>query len=236
MDYIIENLAKRILGDISWSSSPGSVMKKWREAFQVSQGELAKYLGLAQSVIADYERGRRKPGVEFLRKYVLALIEIDASRGYRIINELVKGYTLMLPYIDDLGDFSTPVNIDEIVTAVNGFTPNSIIPDVRIYGWLITDSIKAITSLKGMEFYQLLNFMIGRVVVFTKVSSGRSPMISLKIAPIKPAVVVFHRAVRLDPLALYLAEKDGITIVVSTYSSAEDIVKGIRSLAQSIKV
>jgi len=236
VDYIIENLAKRILGDISWSSSPGSVMKKWREAFQISQGELAKYLGVTQSVIADYERGRRKPGVEFLRKYVLGLIEIDTSRGYKVINELVKGYTLMLPYIDDLGDFPTPVGIDEIATAVNGFIPNSTIPDVKIYGWLFTDSIKAITSLKGMEFYQLLNFMIGRVVVFTNVTSGRSPMISLKIAPIKPPVVVFHRPVRLDPLALYLAEKDGLTIIVSTFPSPEDIRKRIRNLAQSIKV
>lgn len=236
MDYIIENLAKRILGDISWSTSPGTVMKKWREAFQISQGELAKHLGVSQSVIADYERGRRKPGVEFLRKYVLGLIEIDASRGYKVINELVKGYTLMLPYIDDIGDFPTPVSIDDIVIAVNGFIPNSSVPNVKVYGWLITDSIKAITSLKGMEFYQLLNFMIGRVVVFTNVTSGRSPMIALKIAPVKPLVVVFHRPVRLDPLALYLAEKDGLTIIVSTFTSAEEIKKRIRNLAQSVKV
>ena len=236
MDYIIENLAKRILGDISWSSSPGTAMKKWREAFQISQGELAKYLGISQSVIADYERGRRKPGVEFLRKYVLGLIEIDATRGYKVINELVKGYTLMLPYIDDLGDFPTPVSIDEIVVAVNGFIPNSTIPDIKVYGWLITDSLKAITSLKGMEFYQLLSFMLGRVVIFTNVSVGRSPMIALKIAPIKPPVVVFHRPVRLDPLALQLAEQDGLTIIVSTFQSAEDIKKRIRNLAQSVKV
>ncbi|BFI76292.1 helix-turn-helix domain-containing protein [Sulfurisphaera ohwakuensis] len=236
MDYLIETLAKRILGDIGWSSSPGSVMKKWREAFQISQGELARYLGITQSVIADYERGRRNPGVEFLRKYVRALIEIDASRGYKVINELLKGYTLMLPYIDDLGDFSVPVGVDEIVTAVNGFIPNSFIPEVKIYGWMVTDSVKAITSLKGMEFYQLLNFMIGRAVVFTNVSSGRSPMIALKIAPIKPPLVVFHRPVRLDPLALLLAEKDNIVIVVSTFTKAEDITKRIRSLAQSVKV
>ncbi|BFH72590.1 helix-turn-helix domain-containing protein [Sulfurisphaera javensis] len=236
MDYLIESLAKRILGDISWSPSPGQVMKKWREAFQISQGELAKYLGITQSVIADYERGRRKPGVEFLRKYVQALLEIDASRGYKIVNELLKGYTLMLPYIDDIGDFPTPVSVDEIVTAVNGFIPNSSIPDVKIYGWLVTDSIKAITSLKGMEFYQLLNFMIGRVVVFTNVTSGRSPMIALKIAPIKPPLVVFHRPVKFDPLALYLAEKDNMAIIISTSKDEKEIVKRIRSLAQSVKV
>ncbi|AAY81639.1 helix-turn-helix domain-containing protein [Sulfolobus acidocaldarius] len=230
MDYIIESLAKRIVGDIGFSDNPGSSMRKWRDIFHVSQGELARYLGISQSVIADYEKGRRKPGVEFVKRFVLALVNIDIERGYNVINELIKGYTLMLPFIDDLGDYNSPVSIDDIVMAVDGILPNSSIPETSVFGWLITDSIKAITSLKGLEFYQLLNFMIGRVVIFTSVSTGRSPMIALKIAPIKPSIVVFHRPVRIDPLSLMLAERDNITIIISTLKNVEDLKERIRRL------
>ena len=230
MDYLIETLAKRIAGDISWSDSPGAAMRKWREAFNISQGEMARHMGISQSVIADYERGRRKPGIDFLKKFVTALIEIDAKRGFKVINELIKGYSLMLPFIDDLGDFQSPVSVDEIVKAVDGVIPNSSIPESKVYGWVITDSIKAIMSLKGLEFYQLLNFMLGRVVVFTNVSSGRSPIIALKIAPIKPSIVVLHRPVKLDPLALLLAEMEGITIIVSTLKDANEIKERIRKI------
>jgi putative transcriptional regulator len=230
MDYLIETLAKRIAGDISWSESPGASMRKWREAFNISQGELARYMGISQSVIADYERGRRKPGIDFLRKFVKGLIDIDAERGYRVINELIKGYALMLPFIDDMGDFQSPVGVDDIATALDGIIPNSFIPETKVYGWVITDSIRAIMSLKGLEFYQLLNFMLGRVVVFTNVSSGRSPLIALKIAPIKPSIIVLHRPVKLDPLALLLAEKDGITLIISILKDPKEIRERIRSI------
>ena len=230
MDYLIETLAKRIAGDISWSESPGVSMRKWREAFNISQGELARYMGISQSVIADYERGRRKPGIDFLRKFVKGLIDIDAERGYRVINELIKGYALMLPFIDDMGDFQSPVGVDDIATALDGIIPNSFIPETKVYGWVITDSIRAIMSLKGLEFYQLLNFMLGRVVVFTNVSSGRSPLIALKIAPIKPSIIVLHRPVKLDPLALLLAEKDGITLIISILKDPKEIRERIRSI------
>jgi putative transcriptional regulator len=230
MDYLIETLAKRIAGDISWSESPGVSMRKWREAFNISQGELARYMGISQSVIADYERGRRKPGIDFLRKFVKGLIDIDAERGYRVINELIKGYALMLPFIDDMGDFQSPVGVDDIATALDGIIPNSFIPETKVYGWVITDSIRAIMSLKGLEFYQLLNFMLGRVVVFTNVSSGRSPLIALKIAPIKPSIIVLHRPVKLDPLALLLAEKDGITLIISILKDPKEIRERLRSI------
>lgn len=230
MDYLIETLAKRIAGDISWSESPGASMRKWREVFNISQGELARYMGVSQSVIADYERGRRKPGIDFLRKFVRGLIDIDAERGYRVINELIKGYTLMLPFIDDMGDFQSPVGVDDIAKAVDGIIPNSSIPETKVYGWVITDSTRAIMSLKGLEFYQLLNFMLGRVVVFTNVSSGRSPLIALKIAPIKPSIIVLHRPVKLDPLALLLAEKDGITLIISILKDPKEIRERLRSI------
>lgn len=89
-EYVIESIAKRIAGDIVWSENPGLAMRKWRETFGISQSELARILGMSQSVIADYERNRRQPGSYVVKKFVEGLIEADSKRGYKVINELGK--------------------------------------------------------------------------------------------------------------------------------------------------
>ena len=57
----MEKLKLRIAGEISLSEDPGSTMKKWREIFGITQGELAKAIGISVSTISDYESNRRKP-------------------------------------------------------------------------------------------------------------------------------------------------------------------------------
>ncbi|BDB97279.1 transcriptional regulator [Saccharolobus caldissimus] len=228
--YIIEDIGKRIAGDIVWSKDLAGAFRKWREMFGVSQGELSREMGIKPSVIADYERGRRQAGSELIRRYVSALISIDAKRGYRVIKELVKMFGINYPFILDMRDFKSPLSIDRIIKAVDGILVNSFVSDKKVYGYIVTDSIKAILSLSGMEFYQMLSLMVNRAVVFTKVTTGRSPMIALKVAPVKPPVVIFHRPVRLDPLALMISELEGINVIVSTKLHEEDLLKGLKSL------
>jgi len=62
IDYIVESVAKRISGDIVWSENPGTAMRKWRETFGISQSELARILGVSQSVIAEYEETEDNQG------------------------------------------------------------------------------------------------------------------------------------------------------------------------------
>jgi len=228
--YAIETIGKRISGDIVWSKDVSGSLRKWREMFNVSQGELAREMGIKQSVIADYERGRRQAGSEFIKRYVLALISIDARRGYKVIKELAKMFGINFPFIIDMRDFNSPIGIDKLIRAVDGVVVNSFVADKKIYGYIVTDSIRAILSLSGFEFYQVLSMMVNRVVVFTRVSSGRSPIIALKVAPIRPQIVVFHRPIKLDPLALMLSEVEGINIIVSTKPTEEDLIKGLKSL------
>jgi len=228
--YLIEDIGKRIAGDIVWSKDLAGAFRKWRETFGVSQGELSREMGIKPSVIADYERGRRQAGSEFIRRYVSALISIDAKRGYRVIKELAKMFGINYPFILDMRDFKSPLSIDRIIKAVDGILVNSFVSDKKVYGYIVTDSIKAILSLSGMEFYQMLSLMVNRAVVFTKVTTGRSPMIALKVAPVKPPVVIFHRPVRLDPLALMISELEGINVIVSTKLHEEDLLKGLKSL------
>lgn len=230
--YAIDLIAKRIAGDIVWSSNVGLSMRKWRELFNISQKELASHLGISQTVIANYEKNRRQPGSEFIRKFVRGLIEIDERRGFKVISELSKAFTLNFPFILDMRDLEKPVSYDELVIAVDGVPLSTNINLSKIYGYVVVNSIEAITSLSGMEFYQFLSLIFNKVVIFTKISTGRSPMIALKISPVKPKIVVFHRPIRMDPLAIDLANKEGINVIMSTKKSEDELISSLKSLGQ----
>ncbi|MEM2514517.1 MAG: helix-turn-helix domain-containing protein, partial [Candidatus Bathyarchaeia archaeon] len=55
-----EELMRRIAGEIILSESPGRIMKKWRNLFELTQAEVARLMGISPSVLSDYENERRK--------------------------------------------------------------------------------------------------------------------------------------------------------------------------------
>ncbi|MBW9141013.1 MAG: helix-turn-helix domain-containing protein [Candidatus Aramenus sp.] len=233
-DFVVENIGKRIAGDVVWSRDVGASLRKWREVFGVSQSELARTLGVSQSVVTDYERNKRNPGSAFIRRYIEALLSIDARRGYKVVKELAKAFAFSFPFIVDMRDFVTPVKLQEVIVAVDGVPVNSSLGNIDVYGYVVTDSIKAITALDGMEFYQFLSISLNKVVVFTKVTSGRSPAIALKIAPVKPKVVVLHRPARMDPLSIYLMDREGVTVIVSLKRTEEDLIASLKRIVPSL--
>ncbi|TRM74473.1 hypothetical protein DJ523_04835 [Sulfolobus sp. E5] len=104
--YVIDTIGKRIAGDIVWSKDSATSLRKWRELFGISQGEIAREMGIKPSVIADYERSRRQAGSEFIRRYVSALISIDSKRGYKVIKDLSKMFGINYPFIVDMGEIN----------------------------------------------------------------------------------------------------------------------------------
>ena len=77
----------------------------------------------------------------------------------------------------------------------------------------------------------LLGSTAQRVVVFTKVTTGRSPMIALRLSIVKPSMIVLHGSKKVDTLAMWIAENENIPIVLSTKSKVEDLVIGLRRLS-----
>ncbi|NJE05262.1 helix-turn-helix domain-containing protein [Thermococcus sp. M36] len=231
-----EALAKRIAGEITLSSDPGKTMRKWREIFGISQTELADYLGVSSSVISDYEGGRRKsPGASTIRKFVEALIEIDERRGGNVIKAFSKtiGSELPTSAILDIREFALPVTIKDLVSAVRGeVVANMHLLDRRIYGYTVVDSIKAILEMSSEEFLKLYGWTTERALVFTKVTTGRSPMIAVRVQGLKPAVVVLHGVKKLDELAVKLAERERVPLVVSNASSETELITNLRRLVE----
>ncbi|MEM1685567.1 MAG: helix-turn-helix domain-containing protein [Acidilobaceae archaeon] len=232
-DYVVMLIGKRIAGDIVYSESTGDSLRKWREYFEVSQSELARAMGVSASVISDYEKGRRAPGVRFIQRYVNGLLEVDRVRGWRKLSAMAASLGVTPGVVIDMMEFAKPLTIDELVESIKGVYLNSEIKSDRlVYGYTIIDSIKAILTLSGIQFSILFGSTPERAIVFTKVQAGRSPMVAVRVSPVKPGVVVIHGPKgNIDPLAIELARREGIPLILSLASDVNELKSMLKSIA-----
>lgn len=215
----LEPLKTRIAGEISLSQDPGTTMRKWREVFNISQTELARVLKITSSTISDYEGNRRKsPGIGVVRRFVDAIVEMDLQRG----GELIKRFREAEAPQDFFTAISFPraVNGNEFCRAIGGkaLACESKLPQLSLYGCTIIDSLKVILELPYESFMKIYSTTTQRALLFTTVSTGRSPMVAIRVSPIKPALVVMHglKPEKADKLAVRIAESEGIPLVVTS--------------------
>lgn len=224
-------LARRIAGEIILSSKPGATMRKWRELFAVSQMRLSDKMVVSSSVISDYESGRRpSPGTKFVRRFVWALLKIDEERGGRFIHEFAKLTSSPSNAIIDLREFPIPVRVEYLCKAIEGKAVASSDTYVKeVNGYTVVDSNRAVETLSGSEFSQLLGATTERAVIFTNIKGYVSPMLIVRVSNLKPRVVVFH-GTEPDEYSIRLAEADRIPIIYSNLPSVERLVKSLRKL------
>jgi len=227
-----EVLARRIAGEIILSNKPGATMRKWRELFAVSQTRLSEKMVLSSpSVISDYESGRRKsPGTRFVRRFVWALLVTDEERGSRYIRELSRLTSSPTTAILDLREFPIPVPVAHFCKVIMGeilTCPDEVKREVS--GYTVVDATKAIETLSGWEFFPIFGSTTERALIFTNVREGRSPMLAVRISPLKPRIVVFHNSPP-DELAKKLSEYDCIPLIYSRAPSVEYLIKSLRRL------
>ncbi len=230
-DPLKEDLAKRIVGEIVLSAKSGRTMRKWREIFAVTTSSMAEQLGVSSSVVSDYEAGRRSPGTRFLRRFVKGLFELDEARGDRFLKQLISPNPKMAGAILDIKEFSTPLKAERFLEAVDGvIIAGRKYLNRDIYGYTILDSIRAIGTLSGAEFYQIMGATSERALVFTNVSSGRSPMVAVRVQTLKPRIIIVHGATEIDKLAGHLAELEHIPLIQSSKPTAEELVNSLNAL------
>ncbi|UCE37976.1 MAG: helix-turn-helix domain-containing protein [Thermoplasmata archaeon] len=210
-------LKEKIAGEISLSEEPGVTIRKWREAFALSQQELAEYLGISPSVISDYESGRRKsPGVATVKRIVDALIELDEKAGGRILKRYQS--EKQNKAILSMKEFPVPVPTKKFVSSIKGKNLSKVSFESDVHGYTVIDSLRAITSLDSSDYLKIYGWSSQRALIFTGVKYGRSPMVAIRAHPLKPAMVVFHEPERVDDLAVKLANLERIPLVVTDLS------------------
>jgi putative transcriptional regulator len=218
----------KIAGNVVVSPDPGRAMRAWREKLSIKQVTLAGALGISASVLSDYESGRRpSPGVQFVKKYIEALVKLDEGKG-RVVSRLLSSEK------DDailsIGEFTSPVEASKILKGLDATVLVGDPESVKLYGYTVVDSIKTIYALSGYDFYRIFGATTERALVFTKVGMGRSPLVAIRVSQLKPRVVVIHGPRDVDPLAVDLARREGLVLALSSAGSEEAIISSLSSL------
>lgn len=220
----MESLQERMAGEIAMSDSPGSAMKKWRELFGVSQVELSKHLKISASTISDYEGNRRaSPGVGIIKRFVNALMEMDGQKGGEVLRNLVKfnAPTEGAPYT--IHDFSTPISgidFSRQIDAKIAANPNYL-DTIKLFGYTLLNSLSVILEMSPADYPRLFGTTTERAFIFDQVETGRSPMVVIRVAPIKPKLVVIQNVDVVDKLAIKIAQVEKIPILTTKLSAEE---------------
>lgn len=229
-----EDLARTIAGEIVLSENAEGVLKKWRNIFKISQKELANELGITSSVVSDYESGRRSsPGIKVIKKYIDALLRLDTRNGGKVVRSFVKS-TPSPPLsgsIVDIKEFTSAIRIVDFCKPLNvHFVTKEADISREVYGYTIIDSLRAITELSFSELIKLYGITTQRAMIFTKVSTGRTPMVAIKMTNLHPAVVILHGLTTVDEIAKRIAEAEKIPLAVCRLATVEDIVATLQHL------
>ncbi|MFH1444882.1 MAG: helix-turn-helix domain-containing protein [Nanoarchaeota archaeon] len=229
-----DQLAKNIIGEIVLSEKSENVIKKWRNIFKISQKDLAKNLGITSSVVSDYESGRRKsPGIRVIKKYVQSLINIDAESGGSTIKSFIKNTKspMLSSAIIEIKELSDGITVSDFCNKINATSMvKSSNMNKIVYGYTIIDSLKAITELSFSELIKLYGLTTQRALIFTKVSTGRSPMVAIKLTSLQPTLVVLHGLSVVDDVAKRIAEAENIPLALSRLNTVDDIVNQLKTL------
>ena len=217
MNPSIDEIVAKIGGSVLLSVNPGLMLRSWRERLVIKQSSLAKSMSVSPSVLSDYESGRRaSPGIVFVRRYIQSLVTLDQEKS-KLVEKLI--FTADRKEILAMGEFKTPVTASAVLEAISGKALTNVNGlDANLYGYTVLDSITTIYTLSGLDFYRIFGATTERVLIFTKVGMGRSPLVAIRVSQLKPRMVVLHGPKVVDPLAIELAQKDRIVLGLSSLS------------------
>jgi putative transcriptional regulator len=224
-------LAEKMAGEITLSDSPGHALKKWRLNFEIAPGILADRLGVSPSVISDYEGGRRKsPGTAVVGKIVDTLLAMDEENDGKHIQ---KFSTMLFSNVEDdviydIHEYGAAVPLKDF-SEVTGCTLLCGSMDQVLFGYTVVNSLNAIMQFSSDEFNRIYGWSTERALVFTNVSTGKSPMVAIRVTPFKPRCVVLQGLDIADvhPIVEKMAERDHIT-VLCTMMDIDKIVSMLR--------
>jgi putative transcriptional regulator len=224
-------LAEKMAGEITLSDSPGHALKKWRMNFEIAPGILADRLEVSPSVISDYESGRRKsPGTAVVGKIVDTLLAMDEENEGKHIQ---KFSTMLFSNVEDdviydIHEYPTAIPLKDFSDAIGCTLLCGSLEQV-LFGYTVVNSLNAIMQFSSDEFNRIYGWSTERAVVFTNVSTGKSPMVAIRVTPFKPRCVVLQGLDTSDvhPIVKKMAERDRIT-VMCTVMEIDKIVSTLR--------
>ncbi len=228
-----EDLKQKIAGEMVLSANFGATLRKWRTKFNVSQKELADFLGISPSVISDYEANRRRsPGVLVVKRLVEALLAIDRRRGRPVMKEYMLGEHGDI--ILDMTEFPFQIPGEVFLETIEGEVVNNPSTLRPILGYTVIDSLQAIVRLSSYDYLRVYGWSTERALLFTGVRYGRSPMVAIRAHPLSPAMVVYISPENVDPLAVKIADLENVCLV-KTPLPVQNVLEALSSLKEKVQ-
>lgn len=232
-DATKDRVSRWIAGDIAISEDPGASIKRWRKKFEINQNTLAEKLDISPSVISDYESGRREsPGSGIIKKIVRAFIKSDEESGGQVTKAFANRFEAHLPteVVLDISEFENPIDGEKLLDIVNGEPmANGDLLDKSLFGYTVIDGPKAILELTTTDFAGLFGVTRERALIFTNVSTGRSPLVAMKVRGMTPGVIVLHGKIdEPDKLAIRIAKDLKVPLVVSNVSDTDKLIDNLQ--------
>jgi len=203
----------KVAGMIIYSNSPGKTLRDIRLRLGISQKSLASLINISPSVLSDYESGRRrKPGTRFIKKYIDALIRSKGVSAVVLATHNSENASSNDAIIN-IKEYANPIKASKLIDLLEADILTGVnMIDSPIYGHTVLDSIKAIITMRGEQFYKIFGKSSERALIFTRVGIGRSPMVAVRISPLKPRLVMLQGTDRIESLAVEMALVENIIL------------------------
>jgi putative transcriptional regulator len=150
---------------------------------------------------------------------VEALFSIDGQRGGEIAKRFKEAEGEPKQFFDAV-NFPKPLTVTEFAKKVDAkvLYGRDKIESIQLFGATIIDAVKVILELPYESFVKVYGTTSQRALVFTGVATGRSTLVAVRLAPIKPACVLLHgvNPEEVDKLAVRIAESEGIPLLATT--------------------
>jgi putative transcriptional regulator len=133
----------------------------------------------------------------------------------------------------DIMEYPFTINAKEFIKKIEGNILTSTIIGLNksVKGFTLVDSVKTIETISSGDYNRLYGWSTERAIIFTGIRYGRSPMIAIRVHPVKPTVVVYHRPGSVDALALKLADRENIPLA-TTNLKIDELKKRLLSLGE----
>jgi len=130
-----------------------------------------------------------------------------------------------------MADFPTPLKGKEFCRRLKcDIVAGKKYANRDLFGYTLVDIERAVKELDSAAFLKLFGATTERCLLFTRVTTGRAPMVAIKSQEFKPSLVVLHGTTEVDRLAIELSEQMHIPLAVCRITKAESLVRALRSL------
>ena len=154
-----------------------------------------------------------------IRRFVDSLFSIDEARGSTVRHSLEKFSQKEgenVPFYT-IHDFVAPISAIDFARIIEGkvLSNPSYMDSLKLFGYTRVDSLRVILEMSPPEYPMLFGSTTERAFIFEHVSTGRSPLVVIRVAPIKPKLVVLHNVTSVDKLAVKIAQVEKIPLLAT---------------------